>query len=413
MRWRFIEPMNLKEQRERAEITAKIDSWWQQFQKAANHLNALFTNKKPCAFKSSDDLPKWMATHLQAISPKLMWEFGPAVKKEGHRLVITPESAFHLRPLTNAILKRAPKISNWEFYGHRLPESVSATHQTVETRTGSSSEDFQVRLSRGDHNRVDVSYFSPSLASADDRDALHAAFVATETLLGEEYLDKWVGAFEIKPLKKSSALGSLFSRGDDDGKHLIPLERMKETFDSVIQSIRDQLPEQPHFAWIENAQWTVGQLKPHEEEDYPGQDDLVTVSVGNMEMWMATRQAPRFYSDAFSRCGETFAFVKIDGLQGLVDSEFADRSEIEDGLDATLKPQKLGCTIGGGSGIRYAYIELALADLGPAIQAIRKRLRAAKVPKRSWIQLHDSDFAAEWVGIYDDTPPPPMPDFDD
>jgi len=32
-----------------------------------------------------------------------MWEFGPAVNKEGHRLVITPESAHHLRPLVNRI----------------------------------------------------------------------------------------------------------------------------------------------------------------------------------------------------------------------------------------------------------------------------------------------------------------------
>lgn len=68
---------------------------------------------------------------------------------------------------------------------------------------------------------------------------------------------------------------------------------------------------------------------------------------------------------------------------------------------------------GSGTGLRYTYLDLALVDLDQGIQVIRKRLQEGGVPKRSWIQFFDADLAAEWIGIYDDSPPPPMPSFDE
>jgi hypothetical protein len=81
---------------------------------------------------------------------------------------------------------------------------------------------------------------------------------------------------------------------------------------------------------------------------------------------------------------------------------------MEDALDAVLKPDKLGCSIGGGTGLRYSYIDLALTAVDQGIKRIRHALQAGNVRRRSWIQFFDSDLAAEWVGVYDDSPPPPM-----
>ena len=111
---------------------------------------------------------------------------------------------------------------------------------------------------------------------------------------------------------------------------------------------------------------------------------------------------------SFSRCGETFCYIKIDGSEGLDEEKFADKAQIEDALDEVLRPDRLGCQIGGGSGLRYSYIDLALADLERGIDVVRKRLQKGNVPRRSWIQFFDADLAAEWVGIYDDSPPPPI-----
>ena len=72
-----------------------------------------------------------------------------------------------------------------------------------------------------------------------------------------------------------------------------------------------------------------------------------------------------------------------------------------------LRPARAGCVIGGGTGLRYSYIDLALTDVRRGSDLVRQRLRAGNVPKRSWLLFHDCEWAREWVGVWDDTPRPP------
>jgi hypothetical protein len=406
-RWRFCSYGGPGECSQREEVVAKIDAWWQQFQGKTCALNSLFSQE------AEWDLPEWMATHLQAIHPSLMWEYGPAVNTDGHRLVITPESAHHLRPLTDTIIERAPKIEGWEFYAYRLPEDLETAEVTVEARTGGDIRDVEVRVTRGDHHFVDICFCSPRTSGDDDEDALGESFVAAETLLGEECLDKWIGSLEISPKTKRGGLSKLFGRGEADTPRMLPLDRLKDTVDALVGSIRDQLPQQPHYQWVDEAEWTVWELTPREADDYPEQYDLFVGKSANAPMWTAAHGNGLFYSERFTRCGETFCYVKIDGSEGLDEEEFADKAEIEDALDEVLKPDGLGCQIGGGTGVRYSYVDLALVDLPRGIEAVRKRLQQGNLTKRSWIQFFDAGLAAEWIGIYDDSPPPPMPPLDD
>ena len=39
---------------------------------------------------------------------------------------------------------------------------------------------------------------------------------------------------------------------------------------------------------------------------------------------------------------------------------------------------------------------------------IRKTLSHEQAPLRSWLLFHDDDYAAEWIGIYGQTPEPPQ-----
>jgi hypothetical protein len=406
-RWRYGDFAGPEESAERDLVVAKIDAWWQQFQGQTSALNALF------AQETEWDLPGWMAEHLQAIHSQLMWEYGPAVDVEGHRLVITPESAHHLRPLVATIIERAPKIKGWEFYAYRLPEDVETAEATVEARTGGDIRGSEVRVARGEHHFVDICFCSPRTTGEDDEAALGDSFVAAETLLGEECLDKWVGAIEVCPATKSGGLSKLLKRRDSDSPRALPLGRLKDTVDALIGSIRDQLPGEPHYQWVDDAEWSVWELTPREADDYPEQYDLFVGKSANAAFWMAAHGDGLFYSERFSRCGETFCYVKIDGSEASDEELFADKSEIEDALDEVLRPNRLGCQIGGGTGLRYSYIDLALVELPQGIEAIRRRLQEGNVTKRSWIQFFDSDLAAEWIGIYDDSPPPPMPPFDE
>jgi hypothetical protein len=401
MRWQIVDPANAREVAEREAMVQKIDAWWRTFQAKTGDLLANFLGK------SKWDLPDWMHRHFNAIHPSLMWEYGPAVEGNGHRLVMTPESAYHLRPLAHAIRKRAPAIPGWEFYEYRLPESLELTEHTVQGRVGCSVSDFKVKIARGELNRIDLEYSSPSLSSKDEQLGLHAAFVATETLLGEQLLNEWIGGINFTPGKFSGLKGMLGSK--KDLSHYLSLDQLKGMVDALVGSIIDQNPLEPHFKWAcEETPCTLWELKPDEAEDYLRQDDLLVGRSIHPTMWISARSEAFFSSKRFSQCGEMFCYVKIDGAEGLGDSGFADKSEIEDALDAVLKPEKLGCTIGGGTGLRYSYIDLALTDTMKGIQAVRRCLRAGKVPKRSWVLFFDSDWSDEWVGIYNDSPAPPL-----
>lgn len=407
MRWRFIEAGNNAEASARAQTIARIDAWWKEFAHRIDDLRAHF--KQNLDF----DIPEWMANHLQAIHPLLMWEFGPAVHCNGHRLVITPESRRHLRPLTSAILERAPRVTGWEFYPYRLPESVALAQLTVNARTGQDIGDFRAFVRRGEHQRVDICYYSPSITNKEDQQALNAAFVATESLLGEELLDKWIGAIEVLPLERSNSIKWLFRRGRNAPKHLLSLDQLRETAEALIGSIVEQLPNRACFEWVDQTEWTLWKLTPADSNDSSEQRDLFVGKSANNNLWAVAHGGGIFQSERFSRCGETFCYVKLDGTDRLDEQQFADKTEIEDTLDAALKPSKLGCIIGGGTGKQYSYVDLALVDLERGIEVVRQVLRSGNVSKRSWIQFFDSDLAAEWVGIYEDSPPPPMPCFDE
>ena len=100
-------------------------------------------------------------------------------------------------------------------------------------------------------------------------------------------------------------------------------------------------------------------------------------------------------------------FVSLDGAEGLDEERFADKGEIEDAIDGVLKPDRLGCFIGGGTGLRYSYVDLALTDAERSIEQITALLRDGNVPKGCWILFFDADLCGEWVGVYPDSPPPP------
>lgn len=322
MRWQFSDPNSPADLNLRGQVEERIDRWWEAFTVQAPRLERLFKREDQW------DLPNWMVSNLQAIHPGLMWEYGPAVRCDGHRLVITPESSRHLRPITETILDRAPSLEGWEFYGHRLAEPVEMVRPTVEARVGINPEDYQVEVKIGELNRIDLCYYSPTIISNDDREAKKAAFVASETLLGEEVLDTWIGSFNVAPLQQATGLRSMFG-GKQAPKGLIPLSRLKETVKAAVGSLYDQLPAEPHYVWTKDCSWTIYELPTEEAEDYCFQNDLVVGKAANNEMFKAAGGNVFFDSRRFSRLGETFCYVKLDGSEGLDEEGFADKAEIE------------------------------------------------------------------------------------
>src|SRR5262249_7047963 len=153
-------------------------------------------------------------------------------------------------------------------------ENLELARITVEARTGQDIGDLRFRASRGEHERVDLSFSSSKTGGRDESSAFNAAFVAIESLLGEQCLNTWIGAIEVVPAPRTKGLGSLSGRSAAAQSHYLALDRLPDTVHAVIGSMRDQLPPDPHCDWIEGAEWTLWQLKPNQADDYCEQHDL-------------------------------------------------------------------------------------------------------------------------------------------
>jgi hypothetical protein len=392
MRWLFADPANPQEMARRNQVFGAIDNWWRAFQGKTTDLAALFHRK------SDWDLVRWMQDYLGAVDPRLMWEYGPARSQEGHRLVITPEAERWLRPVLRSLLERAPKIAGWEFYPNRLPEDVPHTIMTVEARVGANITGAMVAASVAPARKIDL-WFDFPRQSFDEQTARNAAFVAAETLMGEYVLDTWIGGI------------SLVSDSPEAKLRPLPMDRAQATVGALVRSIQEQLPA-TRLADIstEEPRWSSLEIQPEEEaEDYAGRGDMIYATVLDVEMFRNAHSGLIFTSACHSRCSELFCYLKIDAADVPSKHRVEFRGAIEDALNPALLAAKVGGCIGGGSGLRYSYIDLALTDLNAAVPIIRQVLADRRVPQRTWLLFFDDELSREWIGMYAGAPEPPMP----
>jgi hypothetical protein len=395
MRWLFADPKNPVEAEYVREKVSAIDAWWQAFQAKAPDIRAVFESNRQW------NLSAFMREHLEKIHARIMWEFGPAMRQPGHRLIVTPESARWLRPMVQTMLERAPKLDGWEFYQYRMAENAELAIQAVRARAGVDISKALIEASAAPGRKIDLYYSFPDLPDLDEQLAIQAAFVATESLMGEHVLDTWIGTIGL-------------ADGESGSGRPLALERAQATVGAIIRSFEDQLPSVRMQDIAVEGGWATVQLDPPEQaEDYPDRSDLISAVIRDVELFQAMHGSYPFASTCHSKVGELFCYLKIDASEVPSGQIVAFRSRFEDALNPALTEANVGCCIGGGSGLRYAYIDLALTDVGKAALLIRKVLSEKQAPPRTWLLFHDDDLAAEWVGIYPQTPPPPNGEEDD
>ena len=406
MRWIYTDPNDIAESLTRGDVLHRIDAWWTAFADQSGDLEEAFRGR------ADWDVSAWMAQHLQAIAPELMWEFGPGLESE-HRLVITPETHRHLRPMLERILERAPKLEGWEFYPHRLAEDAAHTLKLATARAGGDAAGALVAARPGRNRRIDLVYHLREDAARDADYAFHQAFVLSEALLGEELLDTWVGAIEVATLATPRGLRRLLP-APQAPEGLVPLDRLQPTVEALIATLVAGLPPTPMHETTPLAPeedlraWSSFELQPVEAEDYARQDDLLVALTPLPEMTIAAHDDPRFYSRRFSRVGETFCYVKLDGSEEIDLERFPDREAIETLINQALVTRRLGAAVGGGTGRRYSYVDLALSDVPRGLETIQETLRTAEMPRRTWLLFHDCELRDEWVGLWPQTPRPPL-----
>jgi hypothetical protein len=375
-------------------LNYRIDQWWKSFLENKDEIIANFN----C--KSDFNVSAFMNKSLHCIHPQLMYEYGPAISKKGYRLVITPESRKDLRPLTNKILDKAPVLPDWEFYPYRLPEDFEMAKEAVKARTGGSIDDLLVLGIINAINGIDLMFIRKGIKSeTQKKQAFNDAFVGLETLAGEEILDKWIGSIDV--------VGQI-----PKGEQPIYMKGLKFFIDEKISRITDSLPSKPYYEFSENTEWTGYELKPDEKDEYPSQEDLLIMTTMVPKAFQNFHSGQLFYSQKFSRFNETFIYVKIDEWHSFHEKDPQWKEKLRAKINTELCQKKVGTDIGSGTGRRYSYMDFACIDIPQSVEIIRKNLQLLGVSKRSWILFYDSDLCSEWIGIWPDSPPPPVENYE-
>ena len=382
-RWKFTSHLTEEEQKVYDPIITKIDAWWIAFVEHKEQIIAHFMEK------GDFDLPAFMNTHFNCIHKGIFWEYGPAINLDGHRLIINSMGKLNLIPLMQEIISRAPKIEEWEFYqGHFSIENDAST--VIKTRTGVDIGMYKVQLKTNEQNSIDLSFLQ--LPNQPENEMLHIIYIALDYLIGEQMFSKWIGSIDLVDELK--------------GNHTISFENIQKAFTLTVDQIKESLPNTPYFEV--DGSWSIMKAEPKNQHDYTHQDDLFVIKTNNPALWNSQHSPLNFASERFSKFGEVFCYLKMDGSKDTSQEKFEDKSDIEDALDDILIKEKIGCFIGGGTGYRYSYIDLVLTDVEKGIQLIRETLQKGNISKSTWIMFYDEELAYEWVGIWEDSPKPKL-----
>jgi hypothetical protein len=391
MRWLFYDPKDSAEARYHEETLDSISCWWTAFQERRVDLAARLAGERHW------DIPTWVRRNLKPIDRNLKWEIAPGDERP-NRFTITPESRRDLRPLVEEILLRAPIEPDWEFSTSRPAASVETALGMVEQRVKLDMSRARVLATVGEFRGVRLTFDLGLTEPCSRETKLTPAFLAAEYLVGEDLLDRWVERLAIQERV--------------DSTHALPLEAVHERVVSMVEALKEQRPRES-FAEREEARGEVVLRMPESharrleerargEEDFPRRSDILVAKTPDPSLWKCAHNGRRFYSERYSRHGETFCYLKIEAGEGV-----PDLTTLTGILDAAIRGAGLGCVIGSGEGQRYVYVDMALTELRKGVQRIRDELRDAELPRRSWIQFFDSTLRGEWVGVHDDTPPPP------
>lgn len=320
----------------------------------------------------------------------------------GRLVVITPHEERRLRPLASLVVERAGSLDGVRFTTHRPARSFEEMLATVRREFGFELAGARARAGFARGHLLELVLYGAGFGGTNDEKAGLAAERAAEVLLGERVLDDWVGRIDAEPLPRGGPLRVV----QRDAAAHFPLSELPQTVALAVENLGKELPDVTRLGTPREG-WVLFEAEPEAAAEYAAQDDVALASSALPEMLKCFLEGSSFASKRFVRGGARIAYLKIDARGASFEQRVADRAKLEDELSLALSPRELGAVVGNGLGLRYAYVDLALAPEVEALSVVREVARSAGVSRRSWVLFCDTDLADEWVGVWPDSPAPP------
>jgi hypothetical protein len=223
--------------------------------------------------------------------------------------------------------------------------------------------------------KIDISVWHPSIKRLPEKARFMALFLMLDELLGEHGTQNWIG--EIKFC-------------EDQLKKSIPIAELRD----LIAEARQE----------------------HGWEKYPPTDTYSGYRLKEQEGdWLRSDTVAgssryfRLLGDYFDEQGPCahplpdlgidLVFIAIPTQHFPKGTEVNGRGEIEDDLIAALEAEASGISLGGATGNKNCYIDLALYDGDRSLEIIKTVLRKHRVPKQTKIHFFTSDRAKEVISV--------------
>lgn len=134
---------------------------------------------------------------LDKIDPDLAWEIGPG-RQAKNSFTISGEGNKNLRLLAERVVGAAPDLKHWELYTAKQAREAPSTIRLPERNLELSTVGWEFSpAERPNEGRMDLIVICNELASIDREAALRAVFIYLDDVLGEDAVEKWLGAVEI------------------------------------------------------------------------------------------------------------------------------------------------------------------------------------------------------------------------
>jgi hypothetical protein len=328
---------------------------------------------------------------IACVHPELYVERGP---RDAAALLLRCERRA-LRPLVDAVIERAPAGWRGRAFG-RLPAiDVKQTESIIRERLDIDVSQGRARAGFTRGHLLEIVVMLPGAEERADG-ACDAAEAVCESLLGEERLDDWVASVDVVALPKRPSLPVLGAPASAS----FPLAELSAALDAAVAGLYAGLDAVPLHACERTQGWAMLETEPSSRVG-SRQPDLVMATTFVPEMLKSFLQGDPFSSRRFSRAGERFAYLAVDGEGKSPAARLPFRRAVEDSLDRELSRAALGCVVGNGVGVHHDYINLALTEVCRGVELVRDVARRMAAPQRSRILFCDSDWADEWVGVWE------------
>jgi DNA-binding MarR family transcriptional regulator len=260
-------------------------SWWQQHegeyrdQLQAGQLSARLTGD--------------LGRAVRAVHPDLVWEVGPGTSAE-LALVVSAGGVAELRALSERWYRAGPaRGSTWEYHAARqanptrFDDEITLDDRPVDlarTVVGAFADDRRAKL--------DVAVHHPDFADLSPRARAQATFLTLDWALGEDDVERWIGAVEVAltaPLDAvpAATLGGLLSQLRErwSGERWLLLEGTSRSGTRALATARHPMCRVDHPLLDEHVKVTL----PYEADAEGLPTDAAQAQLGRFESHLAER----------------------------------------------------------------------------------------------------------------------------